>query len=171
PEGGAAAPDDGEEDEEGRPVKKGFDEFGNRDLGPDEMREMLKAYGVTPPVLEDEAAHGGEDIEGILASILSALQSQNKVVNDLKAEVARLRGENVERDRSIAKALDSIADPRMAPAAPVRAITKANPEAQPPAGAQTEAQFSTQLFADVRDGKLTADQARVKAREFKASPR
>lgn len=176
PEGGEPDPEggEGEEDEEGgegRPVKKSFDEFGNRDLGPDEMRQMLKSYGITPPATEDEAAHGGEDVESILASILSALESQNKVISDLKAEVARLQSGNVERDRSIAKALDSLADPRLAPAAPARAITKANAEAQPPAEVLTEAQFATQVFSDVRAGKLTDDQARVKVREFKATPR
>ena len=87
-EGGEASPeDDTDEDEgEGRPVKKGFDEFGDADLDPEEMRSLLKAYGVTPPAEEDKIKAGGVDVEGILEAILQGLESQGAV---LSLQIAR----------------------------------------------------------------------------------
>ena len=171
PGGGAEDAEEGQDDQ-GRPVSNSFDEFGNADLDPDEMRAIMKSYGVTPPTDEDKLAHGGVDVESILEAILQGMESQTAELSALRKEVARLRSASAENERSIAKALDSLADPRTALAAPARAITKAiTPDLTPGPTGETEAQFSTRLFQDVKAHRLSESDARVQMRSFKTAPR
>lgn len=173
PQGEAPGPDgegddDGDEGGDGRPVQKGFDDFGNHDLSDDEVRELLKSFGVTPPTDEDKIAKGGVDVESVLEAILQGMERQNAVIVDLKKEVARLRSGHAENERSIAKALDALADPRTAPAAPPRAVAKALPAEPAPQGAVNRADLATRLFEDVRAGRLSPEAARAQARALNA---
>jgi hypothetical protein len=167
-------PDD--KDDKGRPVSKGFDEFGDRDMSPDEVRRLMKSldYGVTPPIPEDKLLNGGEDLEATLKDILTLLthvtqsmESNQAITSDLMSEIERMKKGMAEHDRQITKALQTLGDPLTAPAEVPRAISKAivTPPAAPANPALPGAEVADQIFAGLKSGAMTHAQAMQKCRE------
>jgi hypothetical protein len=163
-----------------RPVAKGFDEFGNRDLDPGEVRSLLKAleYGVTPPMAQDKLLHEGEDLKTVLDDILKFLthaaqkmESHDVIMSDLFAELDRLRKGADVHDREIAKALNMLGNPTTAPAEAPRALAKSftPPTAVPAAQALPGADVANEIYSAMRAGKMTNAEAMQKCRETRAA--
>ena len=163
-----------------RPVAKGFDEFGNRDLEPGEVRSLLKAleYGVTPPMTQDKLLHEGENLKAVLDDILKFLthaaqkmEGHDVIMGDIFAELDRLKKGSDVHDREIAKALSLYGDPTKAPAEAPRAISKSLvlPSTPPAAPALPGADVANEIYSALKAGKMTNAQAMQRCRETRAA--
>lgn len=149
------AKDQEDEEDEKRPVAKGFTEE-EMELIDADPREFLKSFGddtLLPP--PEKVKGAGDDLSGILNDILDKLKDDGAVMAELQAEVKRLRTGLDKNERTINKALESLGDPRFAPAPPPKAITKAFPE--PPA--QDRSALADAIYAKAKAGHMTVDQA------------
>lgn len=175
-EGEGEDPTVGEEEDtdDQRPIAKGFDEFGNRDLSEAETRSLLKAleYGVTPPMSPEKIIAGGEDIKSVLDDIMALLvhqqgklESNAAVMSDLLSEIARLKQGHADQEREITKALGLLGNPLTAPAEAPRGISKSFvPPSAMPAAMNGEA-LANEIFRDLKAGRISAETAQAKCRE------
>jgi len=179
-EEGAEAPEAGEgdgdeeDDDDQRPIAKGFDEFGNRDLDEAETRALLKAldYGVTPPIDPKKILDGGEDLKGMLDDILALLvhqqgklEANGAVMSDLLGEIARLKKGQAENEREITKALSALGNPLTAPAEAPRGIAKSFvPPTAVPTAINGEG-LANEIFHDLKAGRIDSATAMAKCRE------
>ena len=172
-----------EQPEKGRPVEKGFDEFGNKDLSDEEVREVLKSYADAPnfgietnPIPQDDLLEGGVDLKKVLDDVMALILHQQEkldnyssVMDDLRAELARMKKGMGKNEREIAKAMDLLGDPKTAPGMPPRAVVKALIPAAPAApAAPCGADLANTLFADLKAGRISQTQAQAMCREARA---
>lgn len=83
-EGKGAGAGDGDE---------GFDDHGNQDMGPDEIRELRKAFGLTDKEDLADIAKGTE-IVPLLKSILAYMQKSDAYQQNLTKELAELKAKH-----------------------------------------------------------------------------
>lgn len=178
-EGGDGSGDgDGDEGKEKPPFMKalgdgdGFDSFGNKDMSPAETRGMEKAYGNgTGHVEPKELLDGGPDLMTLLVQLLDTIEDnhvrQSMVLDELKAEVAKLKSGQSVNDRKISKALEDFGV--LATTAPKpRAFTKALPEPPPAPEAPTSKEVSNDIFRKMKAGQMSTNDAMAKARQLRA---
>jgi len=185
PDAGDDEEDEDDEDElpgddgEGRPLEKGFDEFGNKDLTDEEVREVLKSYSSAPnfgietnPIPQNDLLTGGVDLKNVLDDVMALILHQQEkldnyssVMSDLKDEIARMKKGMDKHEREIAKAFDVLGDPKTALAALPRAINKALPE--PPAAPLNNRgeTLANQIFSDMKAGRIDSTRAMALCRE------
>ena len=171
------------DDGQGRPLEKGFDEFGNKDLSDTEVREILKGYASAPnygpetsPLPTKDLLDGGEDLKAVLDDVLNLilhqqakLENYSEVMDDLRAELARMKKGMGKNEREIAKAFEVLGDPKTAPGMPPRAVVKALIPAAPAApAAPCGADLANTLFADLKAGRISQTQAQAMCREARA---
>jgi len=166
----------------GRPLEKGFDEFGNRDMSDDEVRSILKSYATAPnfgietnPIPQKDLLTEGVDLKGVLDDVLALILHQQEkldnyssVMDDLRAELARMKKGMAKNEREIAKAMDVLGDPKTAPGMAPRSVIKALIPAAPEAPASRGADLANTIYADLKAGRMTHEQAQAKCREARA---
>lgn len=173
PEGAEGGEEPAPEEEPEEPAEKAFaedgneefDAHGNRDMDPEELRSMAKAYGNGTGLAEpEELAKGGLDLEGTLSAILNVLEDQNAVIKELRSEMTKLKAGSKENERKLAKAFETLGDLRVPVPAGPKAITKALPE--PPAGPVVNP--ADKIYTDLKAGRMSHEDAMRMCRELRA---